>query len=396
MKTNQLRFLIIVFTVIMLLSTFSFATDDTTNPISNDNTIDSTTTTPDNNTQDNNQEPITTKTHDGDLYLFGDKIVMDQLVDGNVYIFGNEVKITGKVNGNLFIFANKLYIEKGSYAINSIYAFANDFNMYGAATDLYLFANNVNINYDAFAKRDMHISAQNLTFQGAVGRDLSVYTENFNLIDGEQGAKIYGNLNYQTTEEIDFPEGVIEGEINFKKITPSDSDKLSTSEIIFKYVYNLVETLIFTALAYLFIKWITPKFAKETGEFISAKKTILAWLIGIAGIIGISLVSLLLIFSYILIPVSIAVLTVLVLLCCLSTTIMVMAIVQKINNKLGNKKSTLKTILIFLVATIVIWALQQLPMVGWIISIFIILPFGFGIPAYYIISRKKDNTIVTK
>ena len=51
---------------------------------------------------------------DNDIFLRGDRPVLDGVVNGDAFIVGSDVSITGEVNGSLFILANKVDIQGGA------------------------------------------------------------------------------------------------------------------------------------------------------------------------------------------------------------------------------------------------------------------------------------------
>ena len=109
MLKNKTKFIVLLLAFLLVISTFSFATD-TAVTTSAEGSV--TSTLPGDNakveaTPTSEDETPTTQTpeiYNGDLYVFDNDIEMDQLVDGNVFLFGNNINVTGKVNGSLYVF----------------------------------------------------------------------------------------------------------------------------------------------------------------------------------------------------------------------------------------------------------------------------------------------------
>jgi len=137
MKKTKIKTLFIVFSVLLLISTFSFATANVTAvPISDNitsteapvnttaqptNTTNTTNTTTDTtNTTDNTTGTTDTTTPDitqGSYTEHGTDIVFDKLVNGNVYLFGNNItfKANSGINGDLFVVGNNITFEATSF-----------------------------------------------------------------------------------------------------------------------------------------------------------------------------------------------------------------------------------------------------------------------------------------
>ena len=330
--------------------------------------------------------------HEDDLYLTGTSVTMDKLVDGNVYIFANDVTITGQVNGNLFVFANKLSFS-GSYVRNSIYAFANEVEFDGACNDLYIACNNMNVTYDSYVVRDVRAAvSSNLNFVGAVGRDAYLSGNNIAFGEGDSLGLIYGNLSYSTPSEISIPEGVVEGEVNYSAIN-NDSTEKSTQDIIMGYVFSLISALVYTFIVYLLMLWITPKFVERANEFVSSK--FFGGLgIGIAASIIVVIASFFLLLIRFTAPVSFALIALYGLLLSISFAVVSVCITKKF----AKSEQRGKTFGILALVTIVLWALQQLPFVGWAVSLIITMA-GLGIVLLYAFTKnkaKKEEVKVTE
>ena len=140
------KILLTLLLLIVIITSFSlcFATDGEVSNTATENSSESTTNSTETSTEGTDSEQ---EIYSGDLYLFDDKIVMDQLVDGNVFIFGKDVQITGQVNGNLYVLANKVTfgatpeetangIEYNTYIRYSIFACAKEITINDIISEL--------------------------------------------------------------------------------------------------------------------------------------------------------------------------------------------------------------------------------------------------------------------
>lgn len=223
MLKSKSKLLILVFAIILLISSFSLAAEPVvTSEVPGDNAK-----TAEEQAPTNENEPLPSDIRNDDLYLFGDNVVMDQLVDGNVYLFGNNIEVSGRVNGNLYAFGNKITFKEGSYAVNSIFVAGNNVELDTQANDLYACANTINISYNTFIVRDLRVGANNFTFNGCVGRNAFVSADNFNFVTGtENSALVYGDLNYTSNTKLDISSELVQGNINYTEPTMAEEDSI--------------------------------------------------------------------------------------------------------------------------------------------------------------------------
>ena len=393
MLKNKTKVFLLIITFIVLASTFSFATSDpAVNPISQ-NTVSETNTIETNGEQDitttENEEP---EIYNDNLYLFNDNVVMNQLVDGNVYIVGQNVEITGKVNGSLFVIADKVTFSKDSYIMQSIYVCANELYLNGAANDLYAIANKVDMSYDSFMLRDLYVVADSFNFNGGAGRNAFVSAKDFNFVNTEGSAAIvYGNLTYTSSNELTLSNNLVQGEIKYSKYENAFGEK-SVQDIILDYIVDFLKVLLYTVAVFLLALWLAPKFVEKSSSFIG-KKSAMALGVGIISCVVAIIVSICLLFSVIAIPLGFAIFVLFMLMLSIAFAVTTICITNKVKEKFkfNNKYSTALTLIL---VTLILWALEQIPYVGFVVSIIVSL-IGFGITLLYLFTKnKKDETVV--
>lgn len=393
MLKNKTKVFLLIITFIVLASTFSFATSDpAVNPISQ-NTVSETNTIETNGEQDitttENEEP---EIYNDNLYLFNDNVVMNQLVDGNVYIVGQNVEITGKVNGSLFVIADTVTFSKDSYIMQSIYVCANELYLNGAANDLYAIANKVDMSYDSFMLRDLYVTANSFNFNGGAGRNAFVSAKDFNFVNTEGSAAIvYGNLTYTSSNELTLSNNLVQGEIKYSKYENAFGEK-SVQDIILDYIVDFLKVLLYTVAVFLLALWLAPKFVEKSSSFIG-KKSAMALGVGIISCVVAIIVSICLLFSVIAIPLGFAIFVLFMLMLSIAFAVTTICITNKVKEKFkfNNKYSTALTLIL---VTLILWALEQIPYVGFVVSIIVSL-FGFGVTLLYLFTKnKKDETAV--
>lgn len=392
MLKNKSKIVVFLIAIIMLVSTISFATEDIapTSEVLDTATETTTENPPVENTDENLQGEQTIpeeepEIYNGDLYLFDNNVVMDKLVDGNVFICGQNIEITGRVNGSLFVIGNKVSFAENSYVVQSIYACANELTLNGAANDLYAMANKIDMSYNSFMIRDLRATANTFNFNGGVGRDAFVKATNFNFgKEADKSAVVYGNLTYSTSQELELSKDLVQGDINYSKYDVNANK--NTTEIVLDKAISLCGTLLYTAIVFLLAAWLAPKFVEKSASNISTK-AFKAFGIGVLGFIVATAVSFGLLFSYIGVPVAFAILGILVLMMSISFAITAICITFKAKEKFKITKKPIFGLALILV-TIILWALQQIPYVGWVVSM-IVTFLGFGIILLYLFTKNK-------
>lgn len=389
MLKKKTKFIVILLAAFLMVSTFSFATDEGIMPISEtseEKTIEpreTETSTETNEAQTTEQSEI----YNGDLYLFENDIVMDQLVDGNVFIFGNNVKITGKVNGCLFVCANNLTFDEESYVIQSIYACANTIKFNGIVqVDLYASCRQLDMSSDSFVGRDLRVGADTLNFSSGVGRNAFVYVNNFNFM-AESDPIIYGDLTYTASRELSLSQELVQGNISYKP--DMENEESSIGEVILDKVFELCSSLLYVAVVLVLAILLAPKFIEKASSYVTTQAICKSFGIGLLATIIAVVVSLVLLFSVIGIPVSFAIVALLVLLISIATAVTSICITYKLKEKFAYSKNYL-TYLTLAGVVIVIWALKLIPYVGWIIS-FVVKMIGLGVIVYYLLTKNKSN-----
>lgn len=390
MLKKKTKFVVILLAVFLVISTFSFATDEGIMPISEtseEKTIqprDTETPTETNETQTSEQAEI----YNGDLYLFENDIVMDQLVDGNVFIFGNNVKITGKVNGCLFVCANNLTFDEDSYVIQSIYACANTIKFNGIVqVDLYASCRQIDMSSDSFVGRDLRIGADTLNFNSGVGRNAFVYANNFNFVTNPDSPSIvYGDLTYTASKELSLSQELVQGNISYKQYAENNAP---VQEVILDKLFELCSILLYVAFIFALTIFLAPKFIEKASSYVTPSTVTKSFGIGILTTVATIGISFALLFTVIGIPISFAIIALLVLLLSIATIITSICITYKLKEKFSYRKDYL-TYLTLAGVVIVIWALELIPYIGLVISVLVKM-IGLGIVVYYLITKNRSN-----
>jgi len=394
---NKIKFAAIFLAIIVMISSFCFATEEQTpiEPRTSDVeqinvTDEAVTTNLENESVEVEEEP---EIYEGDLYIFEDTVNMDKLVDGNVYIIGKDVNITGQIAGNLFVIADNLTIgddtsssSYNGYVFYNIYALANKATLYSSCYDLYIAGNDITIDSSFYVYRDLKIGATNANIFGTIGRNVDAEVAKLNLKkDDTSFASIYGNLNYSSPSQIDEEtlNACVTGEKNYSFLKQDNIEKTNT---IMTYVEDGAIKVIFTIFVWLILMWLAPKFSEKASTLITKKplKTLGTGLLALIAVPVISFVLLILIFTM---PISLIAIILYALAISISFSIVCIAITYELKDKLKLDK-WFKVLGILIIIRIILYLVGLIPFVGGLVS-FIALILGLGLILY---SIGKNNT----
>lgn len=329
----------------------------------------------------------------GDEYLCGQDVTVEDPIDGNLYVIANTVTIKSQIVGDAFILANQLVIEKEGYIYSNLFACAQSITINGNAYDVYACTNNFNIS-GGYVYRDLHICSSYVNIAGIVGRNASISCDNLSfgtgnsndvneISDSNSKGIINGNLEYSAKAEASIPEGSVTGETKFTPVV------VNNKVPIMQYVISAISFLCLVIFIWLMLLWLSPKFLNKTSELLKTKKSSIA-LYGILGIILAPIVSVLLLISSIASNVGLLILALYIVLLCVSKSFFTIAINKLICTKLKIEKN-LATFGMLIVSGLIVWSVGLIPYVGSILGFFMIW-IGLGILLTYIIPERKKSS----
>ena len=370
-KFSKILLLVLLIGVVSSSSLMCFADEE-------HNHTDTVTTTQ-TNEETNSTNEDTPEIHNGDLYLFGNDVVMDKYVDGNVFIFGNNVKVTGQVNGNLYVLGNQ--VDFNDCLIRySIFTCANSVYYNNCGTyegDVYIAAKTLETTFSSYVARDIKAIASNITFKSAVGRDVDFISNTLDLGEGEDVPLIYGNIRYTADREISIPESSLEGTATYTKQN------------------NIVDTLlsfgtsVVTVLAlFIILNKLTPSFLQTvSNDNFSVLKLLKAFGIGLATIATV------LIFVFLLVGTRVGILLAVILallfsiLYIVSMPVLSIIITNKLKPALKIEKTSMFYLIITLVS-IILHGITLIPYVGVVLG-FIINTTAIGLIVNVFLPHKE-------
>lgn len=387
MKTKFKFILSILLIAIFFSTSFVFAENslDVT-PISveaeNENSTNITSNEESNLPDEENTENLTSDDSyvDHDIYLTGNNISIDYFVDGNAYIFANDVTISSQISGDVFVFAKNLTIEETSSIAGNVFSVTDSLVLKGLAYDLYSVSNDITFD-NGYVYRDIRIISDDFNFYGTIGRNAFVNSSSisFSSDNNEQTGLIYGDFNYSSTKELQIPEGVVNGSVNYNPIEISDSVDISS------YFISLGSFIVLSIVVWLLSLWLKPKFINGN----TSTKNNALWIVvcGILGVILIPLISILLLFIPIVSRISLLVLSLFFIALAIGQYVFTVSINNFICKKLKISNNVGK-LGVLIITSVVLCLLFLIPYnVGFTLSM-ITMVLGFGILINCVVPKK--------
>lgn len=400
MEKLKNKILVFAFAFIILFSTISMAS-----------------TTPVNNTKGNPEEAVTTslnaegKTNQtasnetngeassenasnenanentiytSDYFAAGQNVKLNKLVDGNSFAMGDTINVTGQINGDLFVLGNKVIIDENAIIYNNLFVLAKELVINGTVYNLYSLSTDLTLGQSAIIYRDMASYSNKITFEGRVQRDVFVTANELNFPDNSK-TLVYGSFNYTSVNEANIPDGIIKGDINFKKIDTS----IDTSTLILNYIIRFVATAIFVLVVVLFLIFFTPK-AIDRAKYNLIERPFATTGIGILGIALIPFIVVLLMTLSVTLPLAITLAVIYGILVSLAFSFFAIAIAKYLVDKFNLQKKW-QLALFTIISALVMYALTIIPAIGGYAKLFFIV-VGFGIVLVSIFSKKFEKT----
>ena len=393
---KKAKILLVLALIILMISSYCYATDDTEvlegeeagEGIVLDDAVLSAITNGAETNQTNVQAQGSQNNNwvNSDVYIFEDSVTLTDVVDGNAFIMAKEVTIKGEVGGDLFVIAEKVNVE-GGYIYSNIFVLAKEVNIDGIVYDLYGMCDTLNLKSNGYVYRDMRVEASTVNLNGTVRRNAYIVSKDLNF-DQTVGTIIYGNLEYTSNEDsFTAPEGTVEGTVTYN--TQSiNAEKSSFASVIFKYIVDLLTTVISTLVIVLLLLWLAPKFIDKLGNM-SVGKSFASLGIGFVTPVIFIIVGIILLMINIGSEIFFAGLFGYMFL-----SVIGFAITSIFFTKLLAKKvkieGKMKFILFTLLIAAVLWLVDQLPLIGGLTS-FLAWAFGTGAILLNIIPKKEET-----
>ncbi len=164
-----------------------------------------------------------------DVFVGGNTVVISGTVNGDVFAGANTLLVDGTVNGDLIAGANMITVS--GEVSDDIRVAGNNVSLNGiVGKNVTIFGNSLTIGSEAQIAGSLLAGGQTVILSGPVAKDASVYAQQVNFgssigrnfkgvfqtANFNEGAKILGNFDYQSPQEMTIKEGVVGGETNYQ------------------------------------------------------------------------------------------------------------------------------------------------------------------------------------
>ena len=312
----------------------------------------------------------------GSVYVAGNNITINATVDGSLYCAGGHITVNGSVHGDINCAGQDITINgsvQGSVKLaGGTLSLGNK-----VGSDVSLFGQTATVRSNATVAGDINAGVQNLTIDGTVTRSVVAGVQSLNMngkvgsmniVDAQnlslgKNARVSGDLNYQSEDELKLDSNKIGGAVHYHKPQPRHQvNPLYTLALVFATF--AVTALILTLAA--------PRWVDRSAGIAKAKFGYVM-LFGVLGVFTMPVLAVVLAFTVVGLPLALMMILAWLLLLMLSGTFFAYFIGALILPRVAN-------ILVRLfVGLVVTAALLVIPYSIGVFSVLIMLIMGTGI-----------------
>ncbi len=315
-----------------------------------------------------------------DLIVAGGTIMINGDVSGDLIAAGGNIEVAGRVDDDAWITGGSLIID-GEIG-DDLRAAGGDIRLRGSVADNAMIAGGtVTASSNSDVGGDLDVAGGSIEIAGHVGSDLScgggsvviggavdgnatIYADKIQIL---QSARIQGDLEYTSDKEIEIPAGTVIGDVVYKRSAKKVED-----------IYSKITSSILSFLSILLIGLLMVRFTGNTT--IKVSDTITTQVLkslgsGVLLLIAIPLIALILMITVIGIPLGLIVLFAYIVILYISKIFVGLAIGRRILTYAKQEISSPYWHLV--VGLIVIAFATRIPLVGFLISLIVILA-GLG------------------
>ena len=315
-----------------------------------------------------------------DLLVAGGTIMIDGDVSGDLIAAGGNIEVAGRVDDDAWIAGGSLII--GGEIGDDLRAAGGDIRLRGSVADNAMIAGGtITSSSNSDVGGDLDVAGGSVEIAGHVGSDLScgggsvviggtvdgnatIYADDIRIL---QSARIQGDLEYTSDKEIEIPAGTVLGDVVYKRSEKKVED-----------IYSKTTSSIISFLSILLIGLLMVRFTGNTTVRVSdtiATQILKSLGSGVLLLIAIPLVAMILMITVIGIPLGLIVLVSYMVILYISKIFVGLAIGRRILTYAKQEISSPYWHLV--VGLIVIAFATKLPLIGFLISLIVILA-GLG------------------
>lgn len=316
-------------------------------------------------------------------------ITLTSDIDGDVFIFcGNTVTISSNISGNVFICASNVEITENAKISSSLFCAAQNvkidgiinLNVFCAAQDFVL-SDTSRINLNLF------LTGENINLSGTISRSANISGQN---IEVSKNCHVSRNLNYSAPNEINIPEGVVNGNTRFSS-QAVNVNVVTQKDKVVSFIKSTISYLVFAIVIFLIFNWLKAKLPNEINDF---KSNIVKYILfGLLGLFVVPILSLILLFVPFMARIALTLLALYIAVLIIASAITVITLSKIFANNFKDTIKTndiLRTIICIFIITIAYKLLKLVPIVGFITN-FAAIVTGIGISIKSILPKDKDK-----
>lgn len=333
------------------------------------------------------EKPLNTETINTDVFLFEDNASIENDVNGNIYAVGENINISSKnIDGDVFVLGEEVTIN--SNVTGNVFVLANNLNISGTMRDVLVLTENINLKENTTC-RDFKVIGSNINVEGIVNRDLYAASGDVNLSGtGKVGgtlSTVNDNLiNKENVNEIQIIEDAFADFENIDDQLGFFAENMAKAIIVLLFIASEMIGLLIIAFIVIF----TSKNQINTSEL--KEHGIKDTLYGLLYYIIVIIISIILMFTIIGIPLSIFILFVLWFVCAKLAIPVASIQFTKAILKQENKSKVLVWFVAFLIFTLI--QATIFIQIGGLVKGIVAL-YGFGYMIRSILRKNKKEAI---
>lgn len=332
-----------------------------------------------------------------DVYLVEDSdYEMNQLIDGNLFLMVNgDLKFTGAVKGSAYLLVNgSVEFTSDAYIADALYILASEnITINGEVYDIYSFSEGFEIGENTYINRDVRAMANEVKLRGVIYRNAYLNAGTIDVKDETSELLIGGDFNYTSTQEFEQIKEVVQyGKVNFSLQQESEETVVQEEKIeekISKYAWGSLSSAVYVLVVFGILKLIAPKFGEQIGKDLK-EKGIVAFAIGLLVWFILALIiviTIILLFTTLGAPVAIITWILMFVGIYISPAVFSIALLKILKKEKGNVGAEIAILAVIAVA---IWLLQQVPVVGGIVSL-VVATTGLGLVIRNSIVKREEK-----
>ena len=188
-------------------------------------------------------------------------ITLNSNVEGDVFIVcGNKATINSNISGNVFICAKEVEISEDARISSSLFCVAQDLKIHGNINlNAFCVAQDFVLSDKSLINMNLFLTGENINLSGTINRSANVSGQN---IEVAKTCHILRNLNYSAPNEINIPEGVVNGNTRFSS-QAVNVNVVTQKDKVVSFIKSTISYLVFAIIIFLIFNWLKAKLPNE-------------------------------------------------------------------------------------------------------------------------------------